>query len=50
MAQVSSLSFSYLACGMLANYHYLLQKCFRLILLIDYFIDYAKAFDCVDHN
>ena len=33
----------------IANMHWIIQKA-RECRKIIYFIDYAKAFDCVDHN
>ena len=35
----------------IANIHWIIQKARELYKNIDFcFIDYAKAFDCVDHN
>ena len=34
----------------IANYHWIIQKVREFQKKIYFFIDYAKAFDCVDHN
>ena len=34
----------------IANIHWIIEKAREFQKNIDFFIDYAKAFDCVDHN